>query len=138
MFGSKKDRRATAGYVNEDFLGYLVIAGLVMWGVATLFGFNYHGISEGTVKYDDCREIIQLQPNNWRTYFGTFIGYARKTKSGKIIGGEFVRVVNDSPLIGSSHSCARAYIYEAKQDNVCTVDPNIYLGYDDMCYTIPQ
>ncbi len=130
------------GEVDGAVLGYLIVVGLVIWGIASIFGFNYHGTSEGTVKYDDCREIIQLQSDSWHTYFGTFIGYARKTKSGRMMGGEFVRIVNDSPLIGSSHTCARAYVYEEKQDPACDNNKNgvsyPYLGYDDLCYTLPQ
>lgn len=123
--------------------GVLFIFVLIVAGVLWIFGFNYHGTSEGIVKYDDCREIIQLEPTNWHTYFGTFTGYTKKSASGKIMGGEFVRVINDrSFFFGNSHTCARAYIYEKKSeacaDSTKNGIPYPYLGYDDMCYTIPQ
>lgn len=114
-------------------LGSLVVIALVVWGILSLFGFNYHGTSEGTVKYDDCREIIYLQPDDWQTYFGTFTGYSIKTNSGKVMGGQFVRIENDSSLFVSGSTCARAYIYTKQQDNVCTDPAYPYLTYNDRC-----
>lgn len=122
---------------NSDGEGILYLIGFALFIAVVLwfFGFNYHGTSEGTVDYNDCREIIQLQPNNWHTYFGTFIGYTQKTNSGKVMGGEFVRIVNDSSLFGNSHTCAKAYIYNKKQENICTDPTHPYLTSDDMCST---
>lgn len=116
----------------------LVVLGLIIWGIASLFGFNYGGTSEGTVSYNDCREIIRIQPGSWHTHFGTFVCDYSKTLGGKIMGGECVRIVNNSSLFSTSNTCGTAYVYEAKQDNVCTVAPNLYLGYDDRCYTTSQ
>jgi hypothetical protein len=50
------------------------------------------------------------------------------------MGGEFVRIVNDSSLLGSNHTCATAYVYEKKQDDVCTDPAYPSLHYDDKCY----
>ena len=122
---------------GEGFL-YLFGFGLLVLFVSWLFGFNFHNTSEGTVKYDDCRQVIQLQPNDWHTYFGTFTGITEKTKAGKVMSGEFVRIKNDNSFLGSSHTCATAYVYEKKQEGNCTDPVYPYLGYDDQCYTTPQ
>jgi hypothetical protein len=114
---------------------YLVGFVLVVLFISWIFGFNFHGTSEGTVSYSDCRETITLEPNNWHTYFGTFIGTTLKTKSGKTMGGEFVRIVNDKSFLGNSHTCATAYVYEKKQEGNCTDPTYPYLTYDDMCST---
>jgi hypothetical protein len=116
----------------------LVILGLIIWGIASLFGFNYHGTSEGTIQYNDCREIIQIQPDSWHTYFGTFVCDYAKTQSGQIMGGQCVRIVNDSSLFSNSSACATAYVYEAPAAPVCKNNTYPYLGYDDMCYTMTQ
>jgi len=108
-------------------VGGLVMIGLAVWILASLFGFNYHGTTEGTVKYDDCREIIQLQPYDWQTYFGTFTGYTIKTNGGAVMGGEFVRIDTESGI------CVRAYVYNKPQDNVCTDPAYPYLTYGDKC-----
>ncbi len=122
---------------NIAGIGYLLVIAVVAWIIASIFGFNYHSTSEGTTDYSDCREVIQLDADSWHTYFGTFIGQTIKTNSGRTMGGEFVNIKNDSSLFGNSHTCARAYIYQKKQDDVCS-ESNPYLGYDDLCYTTSQ
>jgi hypothetical protein len=123
--------------------GVLIVIGLIVWIIASFFGFNYGNTSKGTVKYDDCREVIQIQPDSWHTYFGTFVCNYSKTQSGAIIGGECVRIVNDRSLFSTSNACAKAYVYEATSSSVCAGSTKDgvsypYLGYDDMCHTTPQ
>lgn len=93
---------------------------------------------EGMVKYDDCRQVITLAPDTWQRYFHTFTCSYLKTKSGKIMRGECVRIENDKSLLSSSHTCATAYVYEKKQEGSCTDPAHPYLTYDDMCSTVPQ
>jgi hypothetical protein len=121
----------------------LAVLAFIIWVIASLFGFNYHGTSEGTVTYNDCRAVIQIQPDSWQTYFGTFVCNYAKSQSGQIMGGQCVRVVNDSSLFSTSHSCATAYVYNVTSSPVC--EGNIkdgvsypYLGYNDQCYITPQ
>jgi hypothetical protein len=116
-------------------IGVLIVIVLVLWGVYALFGW---GERSGVVKYDDCREIVTLQPDTLQKYYRTFTcGYWR-TKSGKIMSGECVRIVNDSSLLSSSHTCATAYVYTKKQEGNCTDPTHPYLTYDDMCSAVPQ
>jgi hypothetical protein len=122
------------GNSESDILIFLAVLALLACIVLWLFGFNYHSTSEGSVKYDDCRVVVNLQPDDWQTYFGTFTGYTLKTKSGRIMGGEFVRIENDGSFFGGGHTCAKAYVYQKKQDDVCTGSQYPRLGYDDMCH----
>jgi hypothetical protein len=119
-------------------LGILVVIVLIGWGILSLFGVSFGVENEGTVKYDDCRQIITIQDHSWQTYIKQFTCNYIKTKSRLIMSGECVHINTDSSLFSSSHTCATAYVYEKKQEGNCTVAPNLYLGYDDMCYTTPQ
>ena len=65
----------------------LVVLGLIIWGIASLFGFNYGGTSEGQFHITIRREIIRIQPGSWHTHFGTFVCDYSKTLGGKIMGG---------------------------------------------------
>jgi hypothetical protein len=114
----------------------IAIVWSILSGIASFWKSSRE--QEGVVKYDDCRQIITIQDGSWQTYYHKFTCSYIKTKSGAIMSGECVRVENDSSLFSSSHTCSTAYVYEKKINNPCTVAPNIYLGYDDMCYTTPQ
>lgn len=118
--------------------GILVVVVLVGWGVASLLGVSFGVENTGTVTYGDCRQIITIQDHSWRTYMYQFTCSYDKTKSGQIMDGTCVHVINDSSLFSSNHTCATAYVYQKQQAPGCTVAPNLYLGYDDMCYTTPQ
>lgn len=124
-------------------LGALVVVVLVVLGVAWLFGFNFGITNDGTVTYSDCRQVITLKEGDWQTYFHSFTCDIRKTNSGAVMGGECVSVENDHSLFSSSHTCATAYVYEVNPSTACKDNTKDgisypYLGYDDMCYTVPQ
>lgn len=116
---------------------------IVIVFVGLLFSFIAFGCTppEGTVKYDDCREIIYLKPEPdsldsfWRTYFHQFICQYTKRKSGKIISGTCVHIDTDNSLFSSSGKCKTAYIYtfKSKPDLGCT-EEYPYLGYDKLCH----
>lgn len=110
----------------------LVIIGLAVWGFLSLFGFSFGVEREGAVKYDDCREIITLKEGDWKTYTNKFTCAYAKTGKGLIYGGECAHIETENGI------CTTAYVYEKKPANVCTQAPNLYLGYDDMCYTTKQ
>ena len=40
----------------------LVILGLIIWGIASLFGFNYHGTSEGTFSIMIAEKLYRYNP----------------------------------------------------------------------------
>lgn len=123
---------------NDEIFGIivLVIFGLVVWGILSLFGFSFGIENEGIVKYDDCRQIITLKNGDWQTYTKKFTCIYVKTKSGTVMSGECVHIVNDGSFFGGSHTCATAYVYEKKQGGNCTDPTHPYLTYDDMCSTI--
>jgi hypothetical protein len=56
---------------GEGCLGILVL-GFLLAGILWLFGFNFGVTSDGTVKYEDCRQIITLKSGSWQTYFHNF------------------------------------------------------------------
>ena len=96
--------------------------------ILALAAVSCGGERDGTVKYDDCREIIQLKGRSaFATIGKDFTCSISRTKSGKSMGGQCVSVAL-SLLDGK---CERAYVYEKKPANVCW--PNSHLTYEDMC-----
>lgn len=124
----------------SELLVALVILGGIYWSVvgATRLWGSFFGEREGIIKYDDCRAIVTLQPDTLQKYYRTFTCGYNRTKSGKIMSGECVRIVNDKSFFSSSHTCATAYVYEKEQEGNCTDPARPYLTYDDMCSTVPQ
>ena len=122
---------------TEQGLGCLfvivLVVGVLIWGVQAIFW----GEREGTVKYDDCREVVTLEPESPRTLFKSFTCSYTKTKSGRVIRGLCVHVDNDSTMFSASHTCATAFVYE-KGNEGCTDSRFPYLHYDDRCYSQPQ
>ena len=121
-------------------IGFIIIVGLfVLW----IFGFNFGRVNEGTVEYDDCREVITIQEGSWQTYFHKFTCSFRKTKSGEIMEGVCISIKTPKSLFSEGDSCLKAYVYEVKNETACkdVIKDGVsypYLGYDDMCYTNPQ
>jgi hypothetical protein len=124
---------------DSDFSGivWLVIVALAIWGGTAYFG----GEREGTVKIDDCREMIELKPDTLRKYYETFTCSYNHTESGIERSAVCTRIDTDSTLFSASHACATAYVYERhlKKNGGGCRDPALpYLGYDDRCYADPQ
>lgn len=122
-----------------EILGGLFFLSLLIGGFLFLFG----GEREGVVKYDDCRQIVQLKSDTTQKYYKKFTCSYSKTQSGKIMSGECVNISNDNSLLGNKSTCATAYVYEKEQDPVCknNIKGGIlypYLGYNDNCFTEPQ
>lgn len=101
---------------------FFVICGLVLGGLMTIFG----GESEGTVKYDDCRQTITIKQNSWDTLFKKFICSDFKSNSGKLISGTCVHIDTESG------SCKTVYIYTKEPDINC--GNNSTPDVDDKCY----
>ncbi len=107
---------------------------MLIIGLFVLCAFGCQN-EEGTVKYDDCREIIYLQPNTWQTYYKSFICEYLRRATGKIVGGKCVHVETDSGLFYSSGKCKAAYVYIFTKgpDEGCTKEFP-FKGYDNKCY----
>ncbi len=86
------------------------------------------GEREGVVKWTDCREKIHMMEGDFSTYFKKFTCEYYKTGQGRIMGGSCVSIEYDS-----NGSCRTAYLYEKRQDNVCSTQ-NPILRVDDLCY----
>lgn len=76
--------------------------------LSALTGCNHN---EGTVKYDDCREVINLDKNSWRLMVYPFTCEYYKDDNGKVIGGTCVRVEVDNGLFSHTGRCEKAYVY---------------------------
>ena len=86
-----------------------------------------HGEHEGTVKYDDCREVIVLSPDTLQTFYKSFTCTYVKTNKGHIMSGVCVSV--EEPWFGPG--CTKAYIYYKKPFADC--GQHASLTYDEMC-----
>lgn len=115
-------------------IGIFTLVVLAIFGVLWFFGFNFGAESEGVVDYEDCRQKITIKDNDWHRYFGKFVCDTFKSDSGKLMGGECVRIINDSSLFSSSHTCATVYIYDKNPELICPDTVNGYLGKDDKCH----
>lgn len=131
------------GSVDSDGVVALFSIGFFVLGGLWLFGFNFGQVDEGVVKYEDCRQIIELSSGDWQSYFHSFTCSTYKSKKGVPLGGECVSIKNDGSLFSSSHSCSVAYVYKIKPSNLCkgNIKDGVeypYLGYDDQCYATLQ
>ncbi|MFH1565538.1 MAG: hypothetical protein ABIC82_06940 [bacterium] len=84
---------------------------------------------EGTIKYDDCREIIEIKDDSILKFFKDFTCSYSKTKTGKIMSGNCVNIKTTS-----ENQCLRAYIYYVEPEIKCPDEVNGYLGYDGECH----
>jgi hypothetical protein len=123
------------GEGDASGLAILALIGLAIWGGSSIF----FGEREGFIKYEDCREVIRLQPDTLQKYYKTFTCSYRKTKSGKHMGGVCVHVDSAGTLFSASNACTSAYVYQAESQNEgCKQPAYPYLGYDDQCHKEPQ
>lgn len=97
-------------------------------GILMLFALVGCGEREGSVKWNDCREKIDVKEGDLNTLLKKFTCQYYKTQQGRIMGGSCVSIEYDS-----NGSCKAAYFYYKKQDNVCSKQ-NPVLRNDDLCY----
>ena len=106
---------------------FSIILGLIGGGIKAIFG----GEVEGTVKTDDCRQVIQISPDSFQTIYKKFTCTYSRTNSGVV---NFARCDHiDSPLFSNSCNTDYYYIREKGLGN-CTDPKYPYLGQDDKCY----
>lgn len=113
--------------MNDEFWGeFVAVIIVIIVGVFIYQHFVHQPFEEvsGIVKYDDCREKITLSPTEDKT--GTYVCDDLKTKSGKSMGGECVKIKFDGG------QCQTAYVYKKPAEATC--GSNSYLGSDDLCY----
>lgn len=112
----------------EQLVG-LVILGLIILGGVFLYAKiivkPFVEVS-GIVTYDDCREKIILNSADYAKQDGTFVCNDLKTNSGKSMGGQCIKVVNDD-----SGKCKTAYVYLKPADETCASES--YLTANDKC-----
>ena len=129
MKNKRKDHRGEGEVIGIVAVVFIGLA--IMGGVQVIKNF-LGGEQEGFVKYDDCRETITLKESDMERFFHKFTCTVRETASGKSMGGNCVSVKTENGI------CTQAYVYEKKQDAVCTDPKYPYLGNDDKCYVYQQ
>ncbi len=99
-------------------------------GLLLVFAVITVGCSEreGTVKWTDCREKISVKEGDIDILFKKFTCQYYRTGQGRIMGGSCVSIEYDS-----NGACKAAYMYEKRQDDVCSKQ-NPVLKQDDLCY----
>lgn len=120
---TKNEKGSSTG---ETIWGLLCL-GLIIWAVFALIGhFTQATESEGTVKYDDCRQIITTAQGSSDTWGKNFTCTNFKAKSGRLISGTCVHIETENGI------CTKAYVYEKKSDFNC--GKNSTPNYDDSVY----
>lgn len=113
-----------------EILGGLFFVSLLIGGFLFLFG----GEREGVVKYDDCRQIVQLKSDTTQKYYKKFTCEYIKSNDGKIIlGGTCVHIDTDSSLLTSNSSCKTAFVYQKEPDIKCPDTVNGFLDVNGKC-----
>jgi hypothetical protein len=87
------------------------------------------GEREGTVKWSDCREKIDVNNSDFEKITRKYTCEFYKTRKGNILGGTCVHIEYDN-----NGQCKTAYYYWKKQDNICLDKAFPKLGQDDLCY----
>jgi hypothetical protein len=105
---------------SDQALGFgaLVIIGLIIWGVTSLIG----GEREGSVKYDDCRQTINLKSDTFQKYYKKFTCEYEKTSSGKMMGGTCVHVDTSGGRFSNASTCETGYVYQKDPEVTCSKD----------------
>ncbi len=105
--------------IKRKFILILTVflAGTILSGCASK--------KEGIVKYDDCREIIELKDGSYEKEYKDFTCTIEKTKTGKIMMGTCVNIETENNI------CRRAYYYTLKPELTC--EENQYLTSDEKC-----
>lgn len=110
-------------------VGGIILAVILIWGGTALYHHyvgNTHIEISGTAKYEDCRQQIYLDDDEYMKEGGEFICNDQKTQKGYSLGGLCVKTVN-----GDSGACLTAYFHTKKPADVC--GSNSYLTSDDKC-----
>ncbi|MCX6717116.1 MAG: hypothetical protein NTU76_00355 [Candidatus Taylorbacteria bacterium] len=107
-------------------VGFVFILFLIS-NVGSLFNFHVKEVT-GEVKYDDCRQKINLNKDEYSKQNGTFICNDTKTISGKSMGGECMKTI-----ISDSY-CQTVYIYQKPAEETC--GQFHYLTTDDTCVSV--
>lgn len=123
-----RDERGDGGdIVAILFLG---VIGLAIWGGYTVFRDHSGGEIEGTVKYDDCRQILSVDPPGQALFGGRqYVCTKFLTNSGKLM---LANCVSDDTT--PDGKCEKAYVYSRGPSVKCSKDYP-YLGMDDKCYS---
>jgi hypothetical protein len=110
---------------------------VALTGLIILFGCG--GEQEGTITYDDCREVVKLTPNDYflKCLHKKFTCMYVKRASGNPVSKVCVYVeLASGGLLSNSGKCETAYVYfgTEKPDSGCT-EKFPYLGRN-FCYSL--
>lgn len=112
-----KKNKATMAHCKIVLITAFLFFGLLLSGCATK--------NEGSVEWNDCREKIKLNDDQYNSSFKDFTCMTQKTKTGKIMSGVCVNVEIVNNI------CNKAYYYELKPELTC--GENEYLTWDEKC-----
>lgn len=76
-----------------------------------IFAASGCGPQEGTVKIDDCREVVFLKSDSLRPQIQRFVCEYNRDSTGKITGGTCIHVDLADGLFSKTGKCNTAYIY---------------------------
>jgi hypothetical protein len=124
----KHKRSDAAGSELWGSVILLVIVLAITGAIAVYKAAIPGGESEGTVKYEDCRQIIAIKQGDWVANFKSFVCDMRRTTNGKVMAGFCVHV--DTTPDGK---CERAYTYHKIPEVACSAEYP-YLGTDGKCH----
>ena len=115
-----------SGYKKSFYLMIVLVIILLLIGDSVFRSKE----NEGTIKYDDCRDVVIYQnQSELPTYGKVFTCSYIKTQTGKVMSGICVNTEIQNGV------CTKAYIYKRKQDDICANPLKPYLGIDDVCYS---
>lgn len=108
----------------------LGVLGLAAFGAYALLhnGLGVGGEREGTIKYADCRVVIQTKPDDWQIATKEFVCVKQRTESGVLMSAECASVETNQ-----YGGCDRAYVYHRPPAARCPENAP-FLGYDDKCH----
>ncbi len=123
MFNLIKNQRGegTIEAIGGLFV-FLIFVGIIWAILGALLG----GESDGSVKYDDCRQVISVKQDDWQNNFKKFTCENIKSNSGRLISGTCVHIDT------SGGACITAYVYTKKSGFNCgdnstpNVDDSVY------------
>lgn len=117
---------------EADFIAIVILAiiGLAAYGGYALFKKELGSEVEGVVRYDDCRQTIQLKSRDDAPFGRQFVCNTQTTLSG-------VRMTATCASVETTPDgkCERVYVF-GKSAAVTCPSASPWLGYDDKCHGV--
>lgn len=89
---------------------------------------EWPGEVEGTIKYDDCRERIEIQPSEYNRSFYRFVCSTKRTFDDHLMSQTCAHVE-----LTETGVCTRVSLYSRGPELTCQVSTP-WLGFDGKCH----